>query len=87
MKNNKKRIICIVLCLTLMFGSSLSAMAASGTVSYSKYSIKYNTSSTRIYMTTGNCNDAYYQLKGKRHCLNASCNNPFTLLISFDYKI
>ena len=64
MKKFTKTTLCVVLSLALMLGSSLTSMAANGTVSYSKHTIKYNTSSTRVYMTANNCGDAFYQFRG-----------------------
>ena len=58
----------MALCLTLAGGSSLISLAASGTVSYSRYTITYTTSSGNIYMKAADCSDAYYKFKGYACC-------------------
>lgn len=64
MNRIKKTVVCLALCMVMLLGSSLTSFAASGTNTYSKYSVSYSTSSTKITMTARNTGDAYYQLSG-----------------------
>ena len=55
-----KTAVCLALCLSLMLGSSMAAMAASGTISYSSFIIKYNTSATNAKITVTGFPDSSY---------------------------
>ncbi|MBQ9886042.1 MAG: hypothetical protein IJM37_04170 [Lachnospiraceae bacterium] len=60
MKNLKKKILCTVLSLTLLIGSSIPSMAASGTVySYANLRLTWTTSSTKTGATIKSGTNAY----------------------------
>ena len=77
MKKFYKSAICIVVCLSLICGSSLVSFAGSGTVSYSRYTITYTTSSSNIYMKATDCSDAYYKFKGSACCTAKNGNTIY----------
>ena len=80
MRKLTKTILSLVLCLSLMLGSSVSSMAASGTISLSGYKIVYNTSSASVKLTaTGfNSNSYVYAVKANAYQVSANGTKCYT---------
>lgn len=74
MRKLTKTILSLALCLSLMLGSSVSSMAASGTISYSSFKITYKTSATNVKISvTGFTGSNYiYGVEGNAYEVNSA---------------
>lgn len=80
MKKITKTVLSLALCLSLVLGSSVSSMAASGTITLSNFKITYNTSATSVKLTTTgfNSNSYVYAVKANAYEVNANGTKCFT---------
>ncbi len=75
MKRTKKGILCAVLCMAMILGTSLTSLAYGGSYKCGNHNIAYMTSKTNLYIVVSQCSDAYYKLEGTASVLNKAGNS------------